>query len=218
MDMFTEFGAARGQARWSLRAAFRLTGAQRDEAKWGLLFLSPWLIGFTLFYLAPMIVSFLFSLYDFVLSAPDEARFVGLDNWRRMLAEDPNTWEALFVTFKFALISLPIGMVSAFPAGCAAQFQAFDGAECHAHALLRADHGPPDRRDSDLVARAEPADGLAQPDDRADRHRCGRHGWLALAGRPESDLHRLHLHRALGHWQRHSNQSGELAGRADGDV
>ena len=57
-----------------------------------------------------MIVSFLLSLYDFVLSAPDEARFVGLDNWRRMLAEDPNTWEALFVT----LISLPIGMVSAF--------------------------------------------------------------------------------------------------------
>ena len=35
MDMFTEFGAARGQAKWSIRAAFRLTGAQRDEAKWG---------------------------------------------------------------------------------------------------------------------------------------------------------------------------------------
>lgn len=31
-----------------------------------------------------------------------------------MLFDDPNTWETLFVTFKFALISLPIGMVSAF--------------------------------------------------------------------------------------------------------
>ena len=31
-----------------------------------------------------------------------------------MLFNDPKTWETLFVTFKFALISLPIGMISAF--------------------------------------------------------------------------------------------------------
>ena len=116
MDMFTGLDdAAQGIPRLAdIRAAFRLTGAQRDEAKWGLIFLSPWLIGFAFFYFAPMIVSFLFSLYDFTLSAPEEARFVGLDNWVRMLARDPNTWETLYVTFKFALISLPIGMVSAF--------------------------------------------------------------------------------------------------------
>ena len=114
MDMFTEFGAAKGQSRLSLRAFFQLNPKQRDEAKWGLIFLSPWLIGFSLFYFIPMIVSFGFSLYDFTLSAPEEAVFVGLDNWVRMLARDPNTWETLFVTFKFALISLPIGMLSAF--------------------------------------------------------------------------------------------------------
>lgn len=39
--------------------------------------------------------------------------FVGLDNWRRMLFEDPRTWQALRVTFTFAAISLPIGMFSA---------------------------------------------------------------------------------------------------------
>ncbi len=114
MDMFNEFSAARGQSRLSLRAAFRMTGAQRDEAKWGFIFISPWLIGFLCFYFAPMIVSFLFSLYDFTLSAPEEAVFVGAKNWLRMLRDDPKTWETLFVTFKFALISLPIGMVSAF--------------------------------------------------------------------------------------------------------
>lgn len=114
MDMFSELGSLRGQAGGGLRAAFRLTGAQRVEAKWGLLFISPWLIGFALFYFAPMIVSLGFSVFDFTLSAPEEARFVGLQNWARMLFEDPKTWETLFVTFKFALISLPIGMISAF--------------------------------------------------------------------------------------------------------
>lgn len=86
----------------------------RREAKWGLIFISPWLIGFTLFYLAPMIASAVFSFYDFTLSNPEAARFIGTDNWTRMLFNDPEVWESLGITFKFALISLPLGMVIAF--------------------------------------------------------------------------------------------------------
>src|SRR6185369_13745619 len=87
---------------------------QRREAKWGLIFISPWLIGFLIFYLVPMIASFIFSLFNFTLSAPDQAQFIGLDNWRRMLFEDADTWTGLLITFKFALISFPIGMIIAF--------------------------------------------------------------------------------------------------------
>ena len=100
--------------RGGMLGMFKLTKAQRHEAKWGFLFISPWLIGFLLFYLAPMVVSFGFSLMDFTLSAPDSARFVGLQNWQRMLFQDPDTWTSLGVTFSFALISLPIGLISAF--------------------------------------------------------------------------------------------------------
>jgi multiple sugar transport system permease protein len=114
MDMFSELSAVRSQPRLGLRAFTRMTPAQRDEAKWGLFFISPWLIGFALFYFFPMIASLVFSLYNFTLSNPDEAQFVGLQNWQRMLFQDPNTWATLAVTLKFALISLPIGMVSAF--------------------------------------------------------------------------------------------------------
>ncbi len=114
MDMFSELSAARGQPRTGLLALLRKPSAQREEAKWGLFFISPWLIGFALFYFVPMIISLVFSVYDFTLSAPDEAQFVGLKNWQRMLFEDPQTWETLAVTLKFALISLPIGMLSAF--------------------------------------------------------------------------------------------------------
>jgi ABC-type sugar transport system permease subunit len=115
MDMLSEFSAARSRAQQGgIRTAFRLTGAQRREARWGLFFISPWLIGFAIFYLLPMIASLGFSTMDFTLSRPDEATFVGLANWDRMLFNDPQTWQALGVTLKFALISLPIGMVSAF--------------------------------------------------------------------------------------------------------
>ncbi len=96
------------------RQITHMSPMQKREAKWGLLFISPWLIGFLLFNLIPMIASLGFSAFSFTLSAPDQARFVGLDNWRRMLFEDPNTWITLGVTFKFAIISLPIGMATAF--------------------------------------------------------------------------------------------------------
>ena len=85
----------------------------RTEARWGYAFIGLWLVGFLVFYLIPMVASLAFSLYDFKLNAPDEARFIGLANWRRLLFDDPLVWQSLLVTFKFALISLPVGMISA---------------------------------------------------------------------------------------------------------
>jgi ABC-type sugar transport system permease subunit len=102
------------QQQTGLNRRWRLTPMQRREALWGFFFISPWLIGFIVFYLLPMVVSLIFSMMDFTLSNPENARFIGLGNWRRMLFEDPNTWVTLGVTFRFALISLPIGMITAF--------------------------------------------------------------------------------------------------------
>lgn len=114
MDMVTEVYAAQKKIGGESRNLFRMTAARRREALWGLFFISPWLIGFSLFYLVPMIASLWFSTLDFTLSRPDEAQFIGLDNWQHMLFEDPQTWQALRVTLVFALISLPIGMITAF--------------------------------------------------------------------------------------------------------
>lgn len=87
---------------------------RQQEAKWGFIFISPWLIGFLLFTVMPMIVSFGFSLYDFQLATPDEAQFIGFDNWERALFEDGLVWKGWRVTFLFAGISIPIGTISAF--------------------------------------------------------------------------------------------------------
>lgn len=77
-------------------------------------FIAPWLIGFLVFYAVPMIASAVLSFTDFNLATPDEAEFIGLANWARMLFDDPDVWDSLWVTSRFALISLPIGLIAAF--------------------------------------------------------------------------------------------------------
>jgi len=91
----------------------KMTDSEKYEAKLGFAFISPWLIGFSVFYLIPMVASFVISLFDYNL-ATNEASFAGLDNWTRMLFDDPNTWSSLWVTLRFGLIMLPISMFAAF--------------------------------------------------------------------------------------------------------
>ena len=93
------------------RGRRKLTKSEKREAKWGLAFLSPWMIGFLLFYFFPMIASFVLSLFDFNPAVPDEAVFVGFDNWYRALFVDKEVLQSFVRTIHFSAISLPIGMV-----------------------------------------------------------------------------------------------------------
>lgn len=113
MDMISEFSSVRRSFREGRGGRVKMSLLARREARWGLFFISPWLIGFTLFYLLPMIASAIFSTLNFTLSNPEATTFIGLDNWTRMLSS-PDTWESMAITFKFAIISLPIGMILAF--------------------------------------------------------------------------------------------------------
>src|SRR4030066_296516 len=87
-----------------------MTKLQKKEAKWGLIFLAPWMIGFVTFYFLPMLASFVFSLFDYNPAVPDEAKFIGFQNWYRALFQDKEVFLSLARTFKFAAISLPIGL------------------------------------------------------------------------------------------------------------
>lgn len=86
---------------------------QRERTMWGLIFLSPWLIGIVVFYFVPFVASFGFSLLNFNLATPQDTQFIGFANWQRALATDPNVFQAFGVTFIFAVISLPITMIFA---------------------------------------------------------------------------------------------------------
>lgn len=95
------------------KAGRKMTPLQKKEALWGLVFLSPWITGFILLYFLPMLASFGFSLLDFNPVVPDQARFIGFENWRRALFVDQEVSLSFIRTIRFAAISLPIGLAFA---------------------------------------------------------------------------------------------------------
>lgn len=79
---------------------------RRRESKYiGLLFISPWLIGFLSFQLYPFLSSFVYSFTNY--SILSRASFVGLDNYVRLFTIDPDFKKSLQVTFTYALIAVP---------------------------------------------------------------------------------------------------------------
>lgn len=81
----------------------------RREALTGYLFISPWLIGFFIFTLLPMIATIAFTFTNIRIGTSDAAQFIGLQNYKTWFG-DGNVLHALGVTLKFAVIALPIGM------------------------------------------------------------------------------------------------------------
>ncbi len=81
----------------------------RREARWGYLFLAPWIIGFFAFTLIPMIVSLAFTFTNVNLDQQQPLQFVGLKNFAQLFS-DPTTWDSLAVTIRFALFNLPIAI------------------------------------------------------------------------------------------------------------
>jgi multiple sugar transport system permease protein len=73
----------------------------------GMLFILPFIIGFLAFSALPMAASLVLSLTDFDPRVADETRFVGLDNYLRMV-EDPGLIKSALVTLRFALIVVPL--------------------------------------------------------------------------------------------------------------
>lgn len=93
------------------RTSRRRTSPSRREAFWGIVFIGPWIIGFLLFTIGPLIASLVLSFTDFDLVRPEAVRFIGLDNYARM-AGDPLVVTGLVVTFKFAIIAIPVTMIA----------------------------------------------------------------------------------------------------------
>ncbi|MCO5197080.1 MAG: sugar ABC transporter permease [Anaerolineae bacterium] len=60
----------------------------RYDKATGLLLISPWLIGFALFKLIPILASLGFSFTDFHMLEPDNINFIGLDNYVRLLQDE----------------------------------------------------------------------------------------------------------------------------------
>lgn len=82
------------------------------EYKWGLIFMSPWIAGFLLFFLGPMVASLVFSFTDYQMLSTEPMRFVGLENWAKLFT-DSLVRQSFVVTGRFLLISVPLTLAAA---------------------------------------------------------------------------------------------------------
>jgi multiple sugar transport system permease protein len=74
-------------------------------------FLLPWLIGFFVITLGPMLYSLYLSFTDFsMLSAPE---WVGFDNYIKLFTNDPKYLDAVRVTVVYVLVSVPLQLAFA---------------------------------------------------------------------------------------------------------
>ena len=84
---------------------------QKNEAKWGLLFVAPTMIGLIVLNFYPIFN----TIYQSFCKTGDFGRgntFVGLANYQKVLAST-ETWQSLWNTIKYALIEVPFGIVIA---------------------------------------------------------------------------------------------------------
>lgn len=98
----------------------------RREAWAGYAFIIPWIIGFLVFTIGPMLSSLYFSFTDY--NIVDPPRWVGLENYARIFSGipqyfatgdprqlgDPIFWKSLQVTIYFASLALPLNLIFSF--------------------------------------------------------------------------------------------------------
>ncbi|WP_313155776.1 carbohydrate ABC transporter permease [Lacrimispora sp.] len=83
---------------------------RKRELIYGLLFISPWLVGFLVFTLFPICSSLYYSMCEYqVIKAPV---FVGLDNYKTIF-QDKTFLKALSNTFYMVLFGVPITTITA---------------------------------------------------------------------------------------------------------
>ena len=92
------------------RSLPRFSGLGWRRARWGYVFIAPWLIGFVLFTAFPMVATLVFSFTNINLTQSQPLQFVGLKNYETLL-RDQQTWTSLGITFKFAALALPLAVI-----------------------------------------------------------------------------------------------------------
>ena len=87
----------------------KLSRTLGQEKVAGYVFITPFIIGLIAFTIIPFFTSLYLAFTDYnVLTAP---KWIGFDNFRRMFFEDKLFWKSFWVTFKFALIQVPIKLL-----------------------------------------------------------------------------------------------------------
>jgi multiple sugar transport system permease protein len=82
----------------------------RRNLRTGLLFISPWIVGFLVFLVYPILYTLRISFTQY--SGFGEPKWIGLDNYRNLLHDDL-FWTSLYNTLYYTALAVPIGVVVA---------------------------------------------------------------------------------------------------------
>lgn len=77
----------------------------------GLLYVSPWLLGFLIFQLYPFFASFYYSFTDYTLL--NQPSFVGLKNYITLFTTDKQFLSTMKITGVYAVLSVPLKLLAA---------------------------------------------------------------------------------------------------------
>ena len=89
----------------------KMSPVQKSEAKWGLAFVAPTIIGLVVLNIYPIIA----TIYQSFFKTGDFGKgnkFIGLANFQKALT-NLETWQALLNTVKYAIIEVPFGIIIA---------------------------------------------------------------------------------------------------------
>lgn len=92
-----------------VRIRGRPSAFRRREALAGILWSAPWLLGFFLFTLGPILASLYLSFTEYTIASTP--KWIGLGNFYRALSgQDTLFWPSVGRTFHYALIMVPLGI------------------------------------------------------------------------------------------------------------
>lgn len=74
-------------------------------------FIMPWIIGFLVFTLGPLVLSLVMSFFDWPLTG--DKTFVGLGNYIQMFTQDEQVLKSLSISLRYAAIFVPLNMIMA---------------------------------------------------------------------------------------------------------
>ena len=84
---------------------------RRRETVEGYIFISPWLIGFFVFTLLPLVGSLYLAFTDYNLTSTPE--WIGLENFQTMFFDDVRYWKSVKATFFYVFTAVPARLVFA---------------------------------------------------------------------------------------------------------
>lgn len=82
---------------------------RRREAIEGILYLSPWIIGFIVFVAGPLLASLYLGFTKYNVLRP--AQWIGVQNYVTAFTQDPLFLPSIWRTFYYALLSVPLAMI-----------------------------------------------------------------------------------------------------------